>query len=226
MTVVNDAYNANPESVRAALDALVAVAGERRTWAVLGEMRELGEGHDVEHEAAGRAVARLGIDRLVVVGEAARPMLRGAGLEGSPGEEAVLVPDVDAAIDLLCREVLPGRRRPGQGLARRRSGTRAPRRLLEPTGGDAGVRLILVAAMVGLFIGLLGTPAAHPVPAQRHGYAQAIRDESDGHYPDHEAKRGTPSMGGLIIVGGTVAGLRGGAPLHLAQPDRLGVAAS
>ncbi len=67
------------------------------------------------------------------------------------------------------------------------------------------MRLILVAAMVGLFIGLLGTPLLIR-SLRRHGYAQAIRDESDGHYPDHEAKQGTPSMGGLIIVGGTVLG--------------------
>ena len=121
--------------MRAALDALVAVAGERRTWAVLGEMRELGEDHDAEHEAAGRAVARLRVDRLVVVGEAARPMLRGATLEGSPGEESVLVPDVDAAIDLLRREVLPGdvvlvKASRAVGLER------VAAALLEPTGGD------------------------------------------------------------------------------------------
>ena len=67
------------------------------------------------------------------------------------------------------------------------------------------MRLIIVAAMVGLVIGLLGTPLLIRF-LHRHGYAQAIRDESDGHYPDHEAKRGTPSMGGLIIVGGTLAG--------------------
>jgi UDP-N-acetylmuramoyl-tripeptide--D-alanyl-D-alanine ligase len=50
VTVVNDAYNANPESVRAALAALVAIAGgRRRTWAVLGEMRELGDTSRAEH---------------------------------------------------------------------------------------------------------------------------------------------------------------------------------
>jgi UDP-N-acetylmuramoyl-tripeptide--D-alanyl-D-alanine ligase len=55
VTVVNDAYNANPESVRAALAALVAIAGgRRRTWAVLGEMRELGDTSRAEHQAVGR----------------------------------------------------------------------------------------------------------------------------------------------------------------------------
>ncbi len=67
------------------------------------------------------------------------------------------------------------------------------------------MRLILVAAMVGLIVGLFGTPALIR-SLRRHGYAQAIRDEADGHYPQHESKRGTPSMGGLMIVGGTVLG--------------------
>jgi UDP-N-acetylmuramoyl-tripeptide--D-alanyl-D-alanine ligase len=108
VTVINDAYNANPESVRAALVALVDVAGERRSWAVLGEMRELGDGHADEHESVGRLVTTLGVDRLVVVGEGARPMLRGAGLGGSSRGAAVLVADADAAVDLLHREVSPG----------------------------------------------------------------------------------------------------------------------
>jgi UDP-N-acetylmuramoyl-tripeptide--D-alanyl-D-alanine ligase len=108
VTVINDAYNANPESMRAALSALLDVAGERRSWAVLGEMRELGAGHEAEHEALGALVSSLGVDRLVVVGEAARPMLRGAGLGGSSGGSAVLVPDAGAAADLVRREVRPG----------------------------------------------------------------------------------------------------------------------
>ena len=77
VTVVNDAYNANPESVRAALDALAAMGrattdrGPRRTWAVLGEMRELGAGAETAHEEVGRAAAERGIDHVVAVGEPA-----------------------------------------------------------------------------------------------------------------------------------------------------------
>ena len=80
VTVVNDAYNANPESMAAALQALVDLAGERRTWAVLGEMRELGAATADEHDAIGRLAVRLGVDRLVVVGHAARATHLGAGL--------------------------------------------------------------------------------------------------------------------------------------------------
>jgi UDP-N-acetylmuramoyl-tripeptide--D-alanyl-D-alanine ligase len=107
LVVVNDAYNANPESVRAALAALAAMRRGRRTWAVLGEMRELGAGSAVEHEDVGRAAARLGIARVVAVGEAARPLLTGARA-GGDDERGTWVPDVDAAIALLAREAAPG----------------------------------------------------------------------------------------------------------------------
>ncbi|MEP6651516.1 MAG: UDP-N-acetylmuramoyl-tripeptide--D-alanyl-D-alanine ligase [Lapillicoccus sp.] len=82
--VVNDTYNANPDSMRAALQALVHIAGRRsgsRTVAVLGEMCELGDTSHLEHVAVGRLVAALGISALVVVGEAARPMLEGVALD-------------------------------------------------------------------------------------------------------------------------------------------------
>lgn len=84
LVVVNDAYNANPESMRAALEALVAIGRgddgrRRRTVAVLGEMRELGAEHDEGHRSVGRTVAELGVDVLVVVGEAARGIAEGAG---------------------------------------------------------------------------------------------------------------------------------------------------
>ncbi len=108
VTVVNDAYNANPESMRAALKALVAMSRGRRTWAVLGEMRELGEASAVEHDALGRLAVRLDVNRLVAVGEGARPVHLGAAHEGSWGDEAAWVPDIDAALELLRHEVRPG----------------------------------------------------------------------------------------------------------------------
>ncbi len=107
-TIINDAYNANPESVRAALEALVEVAGERPTWAVLGEMKELGDGARSAHESIGRRVAELGIFRLVLLGEATRPILEGAVMEGLPRECVRLVDDADAAVRLLEREVSAG----------------------------------------------------------------------------------------------------------------------
>jgi UDP-N-acetylmuramoyl-tripeptide--D-alanyl-D-alanine ligase len=112
VTVVNDAYNANPESVRAALKSLAAMARSaeqpRRGWAVLGVMGELGEASNAAHDEIGRLAVRLDVNRLIVVGEPAAAMHRGACLEGSWGEESVLVPDVEAAIALLREEVRAG----------------------------------------------------------------------------------------------------------------------
>jgi UDP-N-acetylmuramoyl-tripeptide--D-alanyl-D-alanine ligase len=110
VTVVNDSYNANPDSMAAGLRTLASMSGPgRRTWAVLGEMRELGDKGAEAHEEIGRLVARLGIDRLVVVGEPAGGIRHGAALEGADtGKEPVLVPDVEAAVALLDTELRPG----------------------------------------------------------------------------------------------------------------------
>lgn len=108
VTIINDAYNANPDSMRAALKALVAMGRGRRTWAVLGSMLELGDESTTEHDAIGRLAVRLNVSRLVVVGDIARPMASGAQHEGSWGDEAVWVPDADAAYELLSRELAAG----------------------------------------------------------------------------------------------------------------------
>ncbi|MFI9385477.1 UDP-N-acetylmuramoyl-tripeptide--D-alanyl-D-alanine ligase [Kutzneria sp. NPDC052558] len=112
VTFVNDSYNANPESVRAALKSLAQMARaggrQRRSWAVLGTMAELGDIHVSAHDEIGRLAVRLDINRLVVIGEKARPMHQGAHLEGSWGQESVLVPDVDAAVALLRDELQAG----------------------------------------------------------------------------------------------------------------------
>ncbi len=106
--VVNDAYNANPESMRAALTALTAMSRGRRSWAVLGHMAELGPHADAEHDALGRVAGRLGVDRLVVVGPDAAGVHAGALAEPSWHGESVHVPDAAAALDLLRRELRPG----------------------------------------------------------------------------------------------------------------------
>ncbi|MGE5764894.1 MAG: UDP-N-acetylmuramoyl-tripeptide--D-alanyl-D-alanine ligase [Mycobacterium leprae] len=110
VTVVNDTYNANPESMRAALKALAGMGrgGQRRTWAVLGEMAELGAAAREEHDALGRLAVRLDVSRLVAVGANAKLIWAGASLEGSWDNESTWVPDVDAAIALLRAELSPG----------------------------------------------------------------------------------------------------------------------
>ncbi|QGQ19594.1 UDP-N-acetylmuramoyl-tripeptide--D-alanyl-D-alanine ligase [Cellulomonas sp. JZ18] len=109
VTVVDDSYNANPDSMRAALKALAVIAGrERRSVAVLGEMLELGDEHRTAHDAIGRLVVRLNIDLTVVVGDGARAIRDGANHEGSWGDEVVLADDVDAAAAFLEQELRPG----------------------------------------------------------------------------------------------------------------------
>jgi UDP-N-acetylmuramoyl-tripeptide--D-alanyl-D-alanine ligase len=76
--LINDAYNANPVSMRAALAHLAAMAGARRRVAILGDMAELGSGGPGYHDEIGREVARHGVDALLAVGELARGYLDGA----------------------------------------------------------------------------------------------------------------------------------------------------
>ncbi len=95
VTVVNDAYNANPESVRAALGALESLGAGRRTWAVLGRMAELGEDSAAAHAEVAAFARERGVARLVAV--------------GAPEYGAdVDVPDVAAALELLRAELAPG----------------------------------------------------------------------------------------------------------------------
>jgi UDP-N-acetylmuramoyl-tripeptide--D-alanyl-D-alanine ligase len=111
VTVIDDAYNANPDSMRAALKALASIGRGRpgsRTVAVLGEMRELGDSAQDEHDAVGRLAVRLDIQQLLVVGEPARPMHLGACLEGSWGNESVFVEDIREATAWLDAHLRPG----------------------------------------------------------------------------------------------------------------------
>jgi UDP-N-acetylmuramoyl-tripeptide--D-alanyl-D-alanine ligase len=111
VTVINDAYNANPESMAAALNALAAIGAarsNRRTYAVLGLMAELGAHSDAAHRATGATVAALGIDRLVVVGDAAREIVSGARAAGFAADAASVVDDAAQAVTLLEGQLRPG----------------------------------------------------------------------------------------------------------------------
>jgi len=106
LVVVNDAYNANPHSMRAALETLAGIGRRtgRPTVAVLGEMRELGTSSDDEHRALGALSAELGIGRVVVVGDGARPITetaRAASFYESVAEAADAMRDNVGGADVV-----------------------------------------------------------------------------------------------------------------------------
>lgn len=109
VTLINDAYNASPDSMAAALKTLAQVTRDSgRSVAVLGHMAELGDHADEEHDRIGRLAVRLNIGRLIVVGHEARHIHNAAGLEGSWDGESVLVDTIDEAYDRVRGELRAG----------------------------------------------------------------------------------------------------------------------
>jgi UDP-N-acetylmuramoyl-tripeptide--D-alanyl-D-alanine ligase len=106
--VVNDAYNANPESVAAALRTGRWMAGEHRFIAVLGPMAELGQITDREHERVGALAARLRVDRLITVGDAASAIAVAGVREGVEPGNVASYPDASAALEDVRRHARPG----------------------------------------------------------------------------------------------------------------------
>jgi UDP-N-acetylmuramoyl-tripeptide--D-alanyl-D-alanine ligase len=108
VAIINDAWNTNPEALRAALAALAVMAGGRRTFAVLSQMRELGAQSAELNEQAGAFAARTGLAGLIVVGSEAAPMLAGAKAEPSWPGELLHVADGPAAVQALSERLRPG----------------------------------------------------------------------------------------------------------------------
>jgi UDP-N-acetylmuramoyl-tripeptide--D-alanyl-D-alanine ligase len=106
--VVNDAYNANPTSMAAALRAARWMSRGSRCVAVLGGMAELGDASAGEHDHVGELVARIGIEELIAVGPDAAPIARAAIREGMDREHVVEVPDRDAALEAVRRKAREG----------------------------------------------------------------------------------------------------------------------
>jgi UDP-N-acetylmuramoyl-tripeptide--D-alanyl-D-alanine ligase len=107
VTVIDDAYNANPASTRAAIRTLATMAAGRRTLAVLGEMMHQAEGTVHHHEAIGALAGALGIDVLLAVGKGEGPDAMVAAAREA-GVSVHTVPDGDAAIDLLRESLRTG----------------------------------------------------------------------------------------------------------------------
>lgn len=109
--IINDAYNASPDSMAAALRTLAQITGPgERTVAVLGAMSELGEHSEEEHDRVGLLAVRLGIQRIVVIGDNARRMYLEAVAQGSWDNEAVFFSTADEAFEYLKGELRDGDR--------------------------------------------------------------------------------------------------------------------
>jgi UDP-N-acetylmuramoyl-tripeptide--D-alanyl-D-alanine ligase len=108
IVVLNDAYNANPDSMRAALDSLRELAGERRAVAVLGEMAELGPQSETAHRELGAEVARLGIARLVGYGSLGYTIVAGAVDAGLRPDSTTVTHEPGAATAAALRGLRAG----------------------------------------------------------------------------------------------------------------------
>ncbi len=107
--IINDAYNASPDSMRAALQTLATLGRQgHRTIAVLGQMAELGQYSTEEHDQLGRLVVRYNIDQLYVVGPEAKLIHMGATQEGSWDGESVFCETISAAFEAICDKLSPG----------------------------------------------------------------------------------------------------------------------
>lgn len=114
VTIINDAYNANPESMAAALQTLTAIPAPGKSFAILGKMHELGDASDAIHEQISKLATDLGVTQVIAVGELAKPYALAASA-GSIGDESVSeveksvwLPDFDTACDYIVKQVNSG----------------------------------------------------------------------------------------------------------------------
>src|SRR5690625_7285864 len=90
ITIIHDAYNANPESMASALHTLARIGQGKRTWAILGEMRELGSATTAAHERVGVLAVQNNIDNVIAVGEGASAVITaGRSQRRAVGEDSV-----------------------------------------------------------------------------------------------------------------------------------------
>ena len=177
--IINDAYNASPDSMSAALRTLAQITGPgERTVAVLGAMSELGEYADEEHDRVGLLAVRLGIQRIVVVGAGARRMYLEAIAQGSWDGEAVFFATADEAYDYLHGRA--ARRRPRAREVLQLGGSAVPGR---SSGRILLVRSLLTAAAISLAFTLFLTPVFLRL-FRKWGWGQVIRTPEDVHNPE------------------------------------------
>jgi UDP-N-acetylmuramyl pentapeptide synthase len=107
VSVIDDTYNANPGSMRGAINTLVSLKGSQRAIMVIGDMAELGEYAEQMHADIGAVSARSGIDRLYATGNQAAALARGATTEGMNADRIVVGDKADIIKDIR-RHLRPG----------------------------------------------------------------------------------------------------------------------
>ena len=213
LIVINDAYNANPASMLAALEALAAIGArrDRRTVAVLGEMRS-------SAPMPTRRTGRSGGPPRRPVSTwswswARRPAASPRASAPPSGAARGAHGGARRGAGVGARECRGRGRGPGQGVSWRRSRGRGRRAV---GGGHRGtMRAILLGGGLALLISLLGTRVAIRRFTQL-GYGQEIRDDGP---TSHHTKRGTPTMGGVVIIAATLFGYFGAKLITMSAPS-------
>ena len=187
-TVINDCYNANPLSMRAALDDLATHETAGRRLAVLGDMLELGPAEDEHHRDVGAYAATAGVDVLVTVGPRAAKMLDAFDGEGYAVGDARRGGRAGGRADRRRATCCWSRARAGSGLE-------VVAEALARGGGRRLMGEVLIAGTASLLICIFLSPKFISF-LRRREFGQQIREEGP---QEHHAKAGTPTMGGIII---------------------------
>jgi UDP-N-acetylmuramoyl-tripeptide--D-alanyl-D-alanine ligase len=113
VTIINDAYNANPESMTAALETLTAIPATGKTFSILGKMHELGNDSDAIHAQIAKLASELGVTQVIAVGEEAKAYglpdpTSEAKTSEDKSQKSVWLPDFDSACDYIVNEVKSG----------------------------------------------------------------------------------------------------------------------
>ena len=174
--VINDAYNANPDSMRAAIEALAELGRARRgghTWAVLGDMLELGAMSSAEHANLGRFGGPSGVSWLIAVGRHAQDVVDAAIDAGLPAERAVIASSKPEATQRVLDGLAPADVvlvKASRGLALDTVAEeilRQDRPVTSPGAGVPPLKTIVLAGSIALLGTLLGTRLAIRVLVRR-----------------------------------------------------------
>jgi UDP-N-acetylmuramyl pentapeptide synthase len=136
LRIINDAYNANPASMQAAIETLSALKEDRRAVAVLGDMLELGDYSMEAHLALGRSIARSHIEYLAAVGEYGNAVVEAAQAAGMAAARARTFPDKKEIASWLTKLTQSGALTPGDWLLLKGSRSMRMETLINDLAGE------------------------------------------------------------------------------------------